>query len=284
MKRLALSLLVAPLFAVAGEYQMIPDQPYVTNNHEHQVMDIYLPVDNGATARPLVIMFHGGCFTGGRKSNATDGSGMEDTAALYASEGFVVANVEYRKSPAFPYPASWMDAMQAARFMIANAGTYNINTSQVVSLGESAGATIASLLALKPWFTTSWTQDSLSRKVNVAVSQHGRMDFMHDAFPDDLSVMDCAERWLNKYRESDPNAFSRASLLNMVNSWTPKFYMQHGLSDNTVLPYHGEVMRDKLHSFGRQSVFINEFGGHTAFARQQQNVMYMIKGDFGMPR
>lgn len=284
MKKFAAVLLYCALPAIAGEYQLISNQPYLSNPHAHQVMDIYLPIDDGSKTRPLVLMFHGGCFTGGAKSNATDGTGMEDTAAMYAREGFVVANVEYRKSPSFPYPASWMDAMQAARYMLANAATYQINTSQMVSLGESAGATIASLLGVKPWFTTSWTTDTLSRRANIVVSQHGRTDFMHDAFPNDLTVMDCAERWLNKTRESDPKAFQAASPLGMVNTWTPKFYLQHGRTDSTVLPYHGEVMREKLYSLGRQSVFISETGGHTVFERQQKNILYMIKGDFGMVR
>lgn len=286
MKRFAFLLAGAATAAHANDftYQLIADQAYVANGHVHQVMDIYLPVDDGSRQRPLALLFHGGCFTGGAKSNASDGTGMEDTAAMYAKAGFVVANIEYRKSPSFPHPAAWIDAMQAARYMIANAGTYNVNTSQVVAVGESAGATLAALLGLKPWFTATWTQDSLSRRANIVVSQHGRMDFMHDAFPNDLSVMDCAERWLNKYRESDPRAFQNASPLNMVTSWSPKFYLQHGRSDTTVLPYHGEVMRDRLYDLGRQSVFISETGGHTAFSRQQQNILYMIKGDFGLSR
>ena len=78
--------------------------------------------DNATTPRPVVFMFHGGCFTGGSKSE------MDKEAAAFAEDGVVVVNVEYRRKA--PYPASWQDAMAAVRYMRANAATYNMATNR----------------------------------------------------------------------------------------------------------------------------------------------------------
>ena len=122
------------------------------------LMDSYVP-DNDLQNRPLLMLIHGGAFTGGSKQQEA----LVDIANYYASRGFVVFSIDYRlrdhkgtipqewidaTSDAAPanldqlyamYPAH-RDAKAALRWIVANADNYNINTDYITVGGGSAGA------------------------------------------------------------------------------------------------------------------------------------------------
>ncbi|MBJ04545.1 MAG: hypothetical protein CMP65_01410 [Flavobacteriales bacterium] len=55
-------------------------------------MDIYQPVGDSCTERPLLIFAHGGTFIFGSKNNPT----MEDLCETFAKRGYVTASINYR--------------------------------------------------------------------------------------------------------------------------------------------------------------------------------------------
>ena len=55
-------------------------------------MDIYTPVGDNYTNRPLLIFAHGGSFIGGSKTNPT----MVDLCETFAKRGYVTASINYR--------------------------------------------------------------------------------------------------------------------------------------------------------------------------------------------
>ena len=71
------------------------DVPYVTNGHERQKLDLYLPKEGKKL--PLVIWVHGGAFRMGSKN---DGVPLD-----YLAEGYVVASINYRLSQHAIFPA-----------------------------------------------------------------------------------------------------------------------------------------------------------------------------------
>src|SRR3954469_1436384 len=81
---------LSPLLARAddlasGGVKTLRDLPYVTNGHEKQKLDLFLPkVQKG----PLVINIHGGGWSAGSKSQFNP-AGM-------LSLGYATASVEYR--------------------------------------------------------------------------------------------------------------------------------------------------------------------------------------------
>ncbi len=67
--------------------------------------------------------------------------------AQLASEGFVVASVEYRLSSEAPFPAALQDVRAALRYLKDNSGKYRIDGNKVAVWGGSAGGQLAALAA-----------------------------------------------------------------------------------------------------------------------------------------
>jgi acetyl esterase/lipase len=110
------------------------------------VVDLYLPPKaKGATAKPLVIYIHGGGWIGGHTRQAAAFSDFPGVLARLASEGFVVASLEYRLAAEAHYPAQLQDVRAAIRFLKANAEKYGIDASRVGLWGGSAGGHLAAL-------------------------------------------------------------------------------------------------------------------------------------------
>lgn len=129
-------------------------------------LDIYSP-DNNSTYRPVVILIHGGGFSGGSKSHDK----IVNIANYFASRGFVAISIDYRlKKDIGTVPQKWLDyasevpknrvrqflaiypahrdAKAALRWVVANAKTYNINTDYITVGGGSAGAITAITLGV----------------------------------------------------------------------------------------------------------------------------------------
>ncbi|MBI9072976.1 MAG: alpha/beta hydrolase [Melioribacteraceae bacterium] len=121
-------------------------------------MDIYVP-DNDIKNRPVFMFIHGGGFSGGSKQQGQ----IIRWANHYTSRGWVFISVDYRlKKHKGTVPIEWVentenlpeqrvaqflaiypairDAKAALRWVIANAGTYNIDTNYITIGGASAGA------------------------------------------------------------------------------------------------------------------------------------------------
>ena len=65
-----------------------------------------------------------------------------------ASDGFVVASVEYRTSNQGPYPMPLQDVKAAIRYLKAHADRFRINKEQIGVMGESAGGYLTCMAAL----------------------------------------------------------------------------------------------------------------------------------------
>ncbi len=122
------------------------------------LMDSYVP-DNNVQNRPLLMLIHGGGFSGGSKQQEA----LVYMANYYASRGFVVFSIDYRlRGDKGTIPQEWIDATTnvdpaeldqlyamypahrdakaALRWIIANADNYHINTDYITVGGGSAGA------------------------------------------------------------------------------------------------------------------------------------------------
>jgi acetyl esterase len=102
---------------------------------------IYCPRD--ATAKlPITLFFHGGGFCTG----ALEGhDNVCRTLANRAST--LVVSVDYRLAPEAPFPAALDDALAALRWVHANAGEIGGDAARIAVAGDSAGGTLATVLA-----------------------------------------------------------------------------------------------------------------------------------------
>ncbi len=127
-------------------------------------LDVYEPVDSTATAKPVVVVIHGGGFTGGSSRHQK----LSEMATLFAQRGWVGFSIEYRLAkhrgtlptlyPALPaeggaganrlnqwralYPAC-RDAKAAIRWIRAHADDYGLHPDYITVIGGSAGSYIA---------------------------------------------------------------------------------------------------------------------------------------------
>ena len=125
-----------------------PDVPYKTGDrldaYETQrcKLDVYAPAD--ARDLPCMVWFHGGGLTGGGKADDTTVA----VCRAMANEGWVVAAVNYRLSPAAKYPAYVEDAAASVAWMLKNAGKYGGNSKRVFVAGHSAGGYLAAMVTM----------------------------------------------------------------------------------------------------------------------------------------
>lgn len=103
---------------------------------------IYRPTDNPAA--PAIVHFHGGGFV----LNYLD---IYDAsmARLANQTGFTIIGVHYQKAPEHPFPIPFDDCYATLEWVRAHALELKINIDAIGVAGDSAGATLASAVAIK---------------------------------------------------------------------------------------------------------------------------------------
>lgn len=131
----------------------------MNNQNQNLLLDIYFPMGDSQTDRPLFIIAHGGNFLGGSKTGPDVINFVKDFSRM----GYVASSIEYRVGmTGFPVPGpDSTDAAEAVmravhdlrasvRFFkdsYANGNPYGIDTSQIYVCGVSAGGFMALHLA-----------------------------------------------------------------------------------------------------------------------------------------
>lgn len=111
----------------------------------HQKLDVYQP--EGAQNAPILLMVHGGWWTGGDKA----ASGVvHNKVAHYLPMGYVFVSTNYRLSPAVDPVTQAGDVASALAYVQAHASEWGGSAKNIVLVGHSAGANLVSLLAADP--------------------------------------------------------------------------------------------------------------------------------------
>ena len=157
----------------------IADVPYLEGStlREH-LLDVWRPAEvpraststfaqrHGGPPWPIVFYVHGGGF----RLLSKDTHWV--MALGFARRGFVVFNVSYRLAPRHRFPAALEDVCRAFDWVVKNAARFGGDTSRIVLAGESAGANLATSLALtlayerpEPFAKTAWDTGVVPRAV-----------------------------------------------------------------------------------------------------------------------
>ncbi len=132
--RMATSGPVEPIFEISNRFIPGPtsDLP----------IRIYRPTNNPAA--PAIVHFHGGGFV----LNYLD---MYDAsmARLANQSGFTIIGVHYQKAPEHPFPIPFDDCYATLLWVREHADELRIDHNLIGVAGDSAGATLASAVALK---------------------------------------------------------------------------------------------------------------------------------------
>jgi acetyl esterase/lipase len=180
------------------------------------------------------VYVHGGGWVGGNTRHSGALSDFPQALSRLASEGFVVASVEYRLSGEAAFPAQLQDVRAALRYLRANAGRYRIDPRRVAIWGGSAGGQLSALAAL------SCGDHSLdppskdappagSECVQGAVIWYGIFDFAPVAAraePPAMAFLGCGKNCADAAR--------RASPVTYLDAKDPPILLIHGEQDRVV--------------------------------------------------
>ena len=116
-------------------------------------MDIYQPTGDTLSARPLILLAHGGSFIGGTRENDAT---IDSLCLRFAKRGYVTASIDYRLTDIVSLLTdstlaidevikAISDGKAAFRYFVKDAATsniYKIDTNNIFIGGNSAGAVL----------------------------------------------------------------------------------------------------------------------------------------------
>lgn len=140
---------------------------YATDAGEDLKLDVFVP-RNGATARPAVLLVHGGGWSKG------DRGGMDHSGEQLARVGFVTFSADYLlfDGPRAGAPYQLDELRSAVRWIRANAAAYGVDPTRIGAFGGSAGGHLAAMLG-----TDATGPCTEGDRVAAVVSWSGPLDF-----------------------------------------------------------------------------------------------------------
>lgn len=200
----------------------ILDITYSTIGERALHIDIFQPATTKGKL-PVLVMVHGGGW------NAGDKTLEHPIAKAMAQRGMATVCVEYRKSQEALYPAAIQDVKCALRWVRHEADKYQLDTTDITIMGESAGGQIAALIGAsnkdKDEFSSELYSEH-SSKVNRVIDVDGVLCFIH---PDSAEGQDkpgkpsAATLWFGKTYREGTALWDSASALYRVNEESADF-------------------------------------------------------------
>jgi len=220
------SLLAACLLAVSGcspvdllnlaapvkETRVARDLAY--GDGERRRLDVYAPTAGVAKA-PVVVFFYGGRWRDGERAD------YAFVGATLADHGVVAVVPDYRLYPEVRFPAFVRDGAAAVRWTRANIARFGGDPAKIYLMGHSAGAHIATLLALDRRFLGGPARDG---DIAGVIGLAGPYDFLPLQSEELRAIFGPPER----FPRSQPIRYARGD--------APPVLLLHGLDDTTVLP------------------------------------------------
>jgi acetyl esterase/lipase len=251
------------------------DLPYVTNGHERQRLDLYLPKDGKDL--PLIIWVHGGAWLAGSKANPVP--------LPYLTDGYAVASINYRLSQHAIFPAQIEDCKAAVRWLRLNAAHYGLDPNRFAAWGESAGGHLVAMLGT--------TGDVKESEVGENLTVSSRVQAVVDFFgPTDLLQMDAhrlpsgqvhdtadspESKLVGGPIQENKDKVAKANPIAYVTKDDPPFLIVHGDVDPLVPHHQSELLEAALKKAGVPVTFYTvKGGGHGGF--RDPNVPELTKG------
>ena len=177
---------------VTQDVQYAIADPYGISSSQILKMDIYEPVADSASYRPLLVYAFGGAYLIGDKRQPD----IPTVCNHFAKQGFVVVSIDYRigfntissGSAIRAVYRGIQDIRAAVRFMCENRATYKIDTNYIFYTGSSAGC----ISGIHSAFMTDADRPSYTYGGTVLLE------------PDDMGCADCSGNTLFGQRVPKP--------------------------------------------------------------------------------
>jgi acetyl esterase len=140
---------LAELLAFAGTREAVErtEERAVPGAESELAVRLYTPAQMQSAVLPGLVYFHGGGWVAGTL-DSHDGI----CRSLANASGCRLISVGYRLAPEHPFPAAIADGWAVTRWVAAHAAEVGIDPSRLGVCGDSAGATLAAVIAqLAAW-------------------------------------------------------------------------------------------------------------------------------------
>jgi acetyl esterase/lipase len=240
------------------DVKVTEDLSYADVDGQRLLADLYRPATEQPP--PVVLYVHGGGFARGSRSD-----NAEDRLAALAAHGVAVLSLDYRLVPAVRFPAQLHDVKAAVRWARANAASLGVDGGRAGIWGASAGALLASLVALTPGQAglDGELGDHLdqSSAVQAVVAWFGVADLLASASRSWLEAQilpfDFEAALLGVASAADVPAAGdlarQASPLTWVSAEAPPFLIAHGDRDRVVPAAQSHMLHEALVRAGAHS-------------------------------
>lgn len=241
---------------------------YAGDTMEFHRLDIYLPQIEKPTY-PVVISIYGSAWF----SNNLKGSDLATLGKALLDAGFAVVTPNHRSSMDAKFPAQINDIKAVIRFIRANAGIYQIDTSFIGITGSSSGGHLAALAGTSG-FVKQYTVGSASADIEGNLGEFttysSSVDAVVDWFgPTDFLVMDsCGSSFVHNASNSPESSLIGGSIqdnkdkcalanpITYIDANDPPFLILHGDADPLVPHCESELLYSSLQKTGVPSQFV----------------------------
>jgi acetyl esterase/lipase len=218
---------------------------YIYVTHTGVNLDLNFTASAVPGVRPCLLVVHGGSWTRG---NFTEIAHFNN---YFANAGYNVATINYRLAPQFPSPAQAEDIHAALQWLRIHATELNIDTTNFILTGRSAGAQLV--------LTAAYT--AIEPGVKGVAAFYGPTDMLwtYD-HPDNPLIMDSKKvqrDFLGGTPSQMPERYHAESPLFFITAKTVPTLLVHGQLDAHV--YHEQSVRlaKKLTKAGVKNVFLS---------------------------
>lgn len=187
-------------------------------------LDIYSPA--GASGAPVVIFFHGGRWSEGKKED------YKFVGQALAARGMVAVIPDFRQYPQVRYPKFLQDNARAVRWVRDQVIQYGGDPGKIVLLGHSSGAYNAAMLTLNPELLKAVGGDRTWLRGTIGLA--GPYDFLPITDPDLRDIFGAPEN----YDQTQPVLYPDGK--------NPPMLLMHGQDDEIVLVRNTESLAARI--------------------------------------
>jgi acetyl esterase/lipase len=217
-------------------------QTYCFEDGQPVQMTLFAP-ERVSRPAPVVIQVHGGRWQTGTSFTSL---AQSLTATELVDAGFVVASIDYRLAPQYPWPDQIIDVECAVRYLRAESSNLGIDPDEIGAWGDSAGGQLVSLLGTAP-DVAGWTQGEYraeSDHVAAVVDEFGPADLGATDWPHRSAVM--IRNVFGAWPTKSNAALMAASPVTYVAPGDPPFLILQGTDDQVVPVSQSETLAARL--------------------------------------
>lgn len=246
----------------AGHYEVQSSMnvEYVRRGDRPLHMDVFSPL-NAPTPRPAVVLFHGGGWVFGDRSDE------HNLAKFLASMGYTAATATYRlcteQGPHHPIPLQ--DALAAVKFMRSHAADFGADPNRIAVGGESAGGQLALMLGFvkEPSIFGDDSYPGVSPEVSAVINIYGPTDLSTLFNGSGVLIRRLGLAYIGCPPGQHPEKWKAASPLTYVHKDAPPVLTIQGDKDNVVPYSQAEILQKAVEAVGGRSKLVRVSGaGH----------------------